>query len=148
MKVGLVACASQKLRRPAPARELYTSQLFRKSVAYVEPRVDRWFILSALHGTVHPDTVLEPYNLKLGTKQAPPIREWAERAAWGLAYQLGDVDEPIEWLVLAGEQYRVMLRCLEGAKEWEDDCPFHIPMRGLGIGEQLGWLTRRLQEAA
>lgn len=150
MRVGLVACASQKLRRPAPARELYTSQLFRKSVAYVEPRVDRWLILSALHGTVHPDTVLEPYNLKLGTKQAPPIAEWAQRAAWGLAYHLGDVDEPIEWLVLAGEQYRVVLRYLEpgGLGEFEENYPAEIPMRGMGIGEQLGWLTAQLRQAA
>ncbi|MET1087465.1 MAG: DUF6884 domain-containing protein [Arthrobacter sp.] len=32
--VGLVGCASQKLQRPAPARELYASQLFRKASAY------------------------------------------------------------------------------------------------------------------
>lgn len=140
MRVGLVGCAAAKLKRPAPARDLYTSQLFRKSVAYVEPRVDRWFVLSALHGTVHPDTVLEPYNLKLGTKQAPPIYQWAEHAAWGLARELGDVREPIELLVLAGDQYRVILGFLE--------CPAEVPLYGLGIGQQLGWLTQRLNEEA
>lgn len=40
--VGLVGCASQKLRRPAPARELYVSQLFRKAFAYAELTFDRW----------------------------------------------------------------------------------------------------------
>ncbi|WP_328596834.1 riboflavin synthase, partial [Agromyces humi] len=42
--------AAQKLRRPAPARDLYVSQLFRKSSAYVEWNCDAWFILSAKHG--------------------------------------------------------------------------------------------------
>uniref|UniRef100_UPI0038B36EF6 DUF6884 domain-containing protein n=1 Tax=Agromyces humi TaxID=1766800 RepID=UPI0038B36EF6 len=49
-KIGLVGCAAQKLRRPAPARDLYVSQLFRKSSAYVEWNCDAWFILSAKHG--------------------------------------------------------------------------------------------------
>lgn len=30
-KVGLVGCASAKLQRPAPARKLYVSQLFKKA---------------------------------------------------------------------------------------------------------------------
>ena len=61
--VGLVACASQKLQRPAPARELYVSQLFKKASAYAGLTCDRWYILSAKHGLVHPDTVLEPTGI-------------------------------------------------------------------------------------
>lgn len=34
--VGLVGCASQKLTRPTPARELYVSQLFKKASEYAE----------------------------------------------------------------------------------------------------------------
>lgn len=58
--VGLVGCASQKLKRPVPARELYVSQLFKKASAYAELTCDRWFVLSAMHGLVHSETVLEP----------------------------------------------------------------------------------------
>jgi hypothetical protein len=47
--VGLVGCASQKLRRPVPARELYVSQLFKKASAYAEATCDRWYVLSAMH---------------------------------------------------------------------------------------------------
>ena len=39
--VGLVGCASQKLQRRAPARELYVSQLFKKTSAYAELTCDR-----------------------------------------------------------------------------------------------------------
>lgn len=72
--VGLVGCASQKLRRAAPARELYVSQLFKKASAYAEKTCDRWYILSAKHGLVHPDEVLEPYDVKLDThaRMSPP----------------------------------------------------------------------------
>jgi hypothetical protein len=66
LTVGLVGCAARKLQGPAPARELYVSQLFRKASAYAEATCDRWYILSAKHGLVHPDTVLEPYDVRLG----------------------------------------------------------------------------------
>lgn len=73
--VGLVGCASQKLRRPAPARELYVSPLFKKASAYAEQACDRWYVLSAKHGLVHPDAIFEPYDMKLGTnhRTSPPI---------------------------------------------------------------------------
>lgn len=99
--IGLVGCAAAKLTRPAPARELYTSQLFRKASAYAEAHSDRWYILSALHGLVSPETVLEPYNVKLGHKSGPPIWEWAERVAAQLEAELAGVDQ-VELLVLAG----------------------------------------------
>ncbi|MCU1510458.1 MAG: hypothetical protein JWO34_298 [Arthrobacter sp.] len=79
--VGLVGCASQKLKRPAPTRELYVYQLFKKASAYAELTCDRWYLLSAKHGLVHPDTVLEPYDMRLGTnhRTSPPIHQWGAR---------------------------------------------------------------------
>ncbi|MFE6967114.1 DUF6884 domain-containing protein [Agromyces sp. NPDC057679] len=134
--IGLVGCAGQKLQRPAPARDLYVSQLFRKTSAYVERHCDAWYILSAKHGLVHPDTVLEPYNVRLGdVKTGPPVWGWAKNVTEQLNDTLADVDDP-HLLVLAGEQYRTILRLT--------DLPFEVPMKGLGIGEQLGWLTREL----
>lgn len=52
--VGLVGCTSQKLKRPAPARELYVSSLFKKASAFAERSCDRWYVLSAKHGLLHP----------------------------------------------------------------------------------------------
>lgn len=138
MKVGLVGCASQKLQRPAPARELYVSQLFRKASAYVEANTDRWYILSAKHGLVHPDTVLEPYDVRFGGKHqrdAGPIWDWADRVAGQLREELADVSD-VELIVLAGEQYRTVL--------YRTHYRATVPMEGMGIGQQLGWLTREL----
>ena len=134
-RVGLVACAASKLAAAAPARHLYTSQLFRKASTYAARNTDLWFILSAEHGLVAPDTVLEPYDTRLGTKGAPPIAVWAERVNRQLAGALVGVTDP-HLVVLAGAQYRTILQ--------GSPYPYTVPMEGLGIGQQLGWLTRAL----
>lgn len=131
-RVGLVACGSSKLNAAAPARDLYTSQLFRKSAAFAESTCDRWYILSAKHGLVHPDTVHKPYDVKLGIKTSEPIHAWAQRVRDQLAAELADVPRVV-LVVLAGEQYQTVVRPCQ----W----PFQIPMKGLGIGQQLAFLT-------
>jgi hypothetical protein len=139
--VGLVGCGSQKLERPAPARELYISQLFKKASAYAELTCDRWYVLSAKHGLVHPDTLLEPYDVRLGTnsRTSPPIQQWAARVQDQLAVELAGF-EHVRLVALAGEQYRTAVRGVP----W----PVEIPMKGMGIGQQLGWLTSRRAESA
>jgi hypothetical protein len=134
--IGLVGCAAAKLSRPAPARDLYTSQLFRKASAYAEANSDRWYILSAKHGLVSPDTVLEPYDMKLGHKSGPPIWAWAQMVADQLGNAVLARNIHPELLVLAGEQYRTFLRFT--------DYPARVPMQSMGIGQQLGYLTKEL----
>ena len=136
--IGLVGCAAAKLRRPAPARDLYVSQLFKKAAAYAEANTDRWYVLSAKYGLVAADDVIEPYDAKLGTKSGPPIWDWADDVANQLRVALVDVESP-ELLVLAGEQYRTFLR--------RCDYPARVPMEGMGIGQQLGYLARGLTAA-
>jgi hypothetical protein len=139
VRIGLVGCGSAKLGRPAPARDLYTSQLFRKASAYAAATCDRWYVLSAKHGLVRPDQILEPYDVKLGANlpSSPPIHAWAAMVREQLAVELADVAGAV-LVALAGEQYRTVLRPCA----W----PFEIPMQGLGIGQQLGFLTRELQQ--
>jgi len=72
----VIACGGRKLPHPAPARELYTGPLFRAARAWAEQSPGgRWFILSAHHGLVHPDTVVEPYDVYV-TKDKRHL-EWA-----------------------------------------------------------------------
>lgn len=61
----LVGCVKKKLDRPAPARDLYVSDLFEKQHSYAERTGVPWFVLSAEHGLVTPDQVLAPYDLQL-----------------------------------------------------------------------------------
>ena len=139
--IGLVGCASQKLRRPAPARDLYVSQLFRKASAYAELTCDRWYVLSAKHGLVHPDTIIEPYDMRLGTndRTSPPIHTWAAGVRAQLDTELAGLGD-VTLVALAGEQYRTVLL----GSRW----PSVVPMKGLGIGQQLGWLTAQLHPAS
>lgn len=134
-RIGLVACASQKLLRPAPARELYVSQLFKKASAYAELTCDRWYILSAKHGLLRPDEVIEPYDMRLGTNHPTPINQWAAGVQAQMADEFAGLAN-VRLIALAGEQYRT---ALHGAP-W----PWEAPMKGLGIGRQLGWLTEKL----
>ena len=47
-KVALVPCAKGKVESSVAARDLYDSELFRKSRRWAEHNADSWFILSAL----------------------------------------------------------------------------------------------------
>lgn len=77
--IVLVGCVKQKLDYPAPARDLYTSTLFRKERAYAEATGAAWFVLSAEHGLVAPSAVLQPYDLRLSHTSREYRRSWGRR---------------------------------------------------------------------
>jgi hypothetical protein len=76
-EILLVTCVKSKLTRPAAAKDLYVSELFKRERRYAEGRGLPWFILSAEHGLVGPDEWLAPYERYLS--DTPP----SYRAAWG-----------------------------------------------------------------
>jgi hypothetical protein len=134
LNIGLVACSMRKAGRPLPARDLYVSPLFRAARAYAERRhgPENWLILSALHGLVHPDQLLAPYDLTLRQLTR------AERAAWGgrVAIELSDrfPAGTVLWFH-AGSFYRAAIAPVV-------TLPVRAPMAGLRIGQQLAWYRR------
>lgn len=146
-RIALVGCASQKLGRPAPARDLYVSDLFRKASAYAEAVADDWFVLSAKHGLVKPDEVLEPYDTKLGSsKTGPVIHAWAERVADQLEVELALRGLPfadVELVLLAGAHYGTFVYHLH--YPLADNVT--EPLKGLGIGQRKSWLKAQLEDA-
>lgn len=129
--VILVACCGPKLTEPAPAADLYVSQLFKKARTYAERR-GRWFILSALHGLVDPSAVIAPYNVTLKRMPAAKRREWGQMVREQMN-KAGLAGLPL--VALAGADYVKPLLAAGLAVEQ--------PMKGLGIGKQLQWLTRQ-----
>ncbi len=125
--IGLVSCGKGKLVHAAPARRLYTSTLFRLASAYAEAKFDRWFILSAKHGLVHPDTVLEPYEQRLTKAEG---KGWAVKVAAQIV-EAGEGEAAL--FVLAGEDYVGPLA---------EVVEVHVPLDGLQIGERLSWLKK------
>jgi hypothetical protein len=134
LHIGLVACSRTKLSRPAPARELYVSPLFRAARAYAERHYGpgRWLILSALHGLVDPETVLAPYDLNL--RQLSD----REREAWGNRVAVELTDRFPAGTVLwfhAGALYRDTIASVVPHQ-------VRFPLTGLAIGQQLAWYRR------
>jgi len=137
--IALISCGSKKLDIRAPARDLYTSPLFRMTVHYVEEvlRVP-WFVLSALHRVVHPDTPLSPYDFMM-TKMSKREREaWSQRVRVELR-TLSCWDRTGERIVtaFAGDDY------LRGLRH-TDDFTLSEPMAGKMIGARLAWLKAQV----
>ena len=133
MRIALVSCVKTKRGAPHPAKDLYTSPLFLGLRRYAETHADRWFILSAKHGLLDPDQVIEPYEATLNTMGVRERRQWAEN----VKSQLVEVLPPdAEVIVLAGERYR------------KDLLPFlrrrghrvTVPLEGVRFGKQLQYL--------
>lgn len=131
MRIGLVGCGKGKRAEPAAARRLYTGALFRKASAYCVENYDAWYILSAKHGLLEPDTALAPYDLSLRMLTADERRAWGERV-------LGQIEErafrDAAFFIHAGQRY---------AEHLETALRAERPLRGLGIGRRLAWYTGR-----
>ena len=69
-KFVIIPCGGAKQEAPAPARDLYIGSMYRDQLAtaltMTTPENIR--ILSAKHGLISLDTIVEPYDLKMGQK--------------------------------------------------------------------------------
>lgn len=132
-RVFLVSCVARKRPRATPAADLYTSAWFVKARALVEASGDPWFILSAEHGLLAPEKVIEPYERTLNTMSVHERRSWAEQVQKQMEAILPDADEVV---VFAGTRYRENLMPYLRKRFLE----VKVPMDGLTIGRQLNWL--------
>ncbi|MDI1444632.1 DUF6884 domain-containing protein [Polyangium sp. 6x1] len=136
-RVALVGCSALKGDKAAPAKDFYTSPLFRAAYAYAEATCDAVFIVSAFHGLVEPHQVLEPYDRSLRGLRKVEREDWGARTVGELlpGYHGG----PLPVLVLlAGEVYADALR--HGA-HWHNMPRPEEPLRGIrGVGRRIAWL--------
>jgi uncharacterized protein DUF6884 len=145
--IGLISCSAQKLARPATARELYCSPLFRKSLAYAELRCERVYVLSAAHGLVDLEQQVKPYERRLGRKKER--QAWAHRVAGHLIDRHG---RAVDYLLLAGADYAgplaTALSTYDGFREdgWHGVPRDRIldPLAGMQVGLRLRWLNDQL----
>lgn len=64
MKIALVSCSKSKQCYPCKACEMYMpSSLFRYSYQYAKKYADKVYILSAKHGLLRENMIIEPYDL-------------------------------------------------------------------------------------
>lgn len=131
----LVSCVKEKLSTSAPAKDLYTSQLFRKMRRLVEAQGWPWLILSARYGVVEPERVIASYEHTLNTMRVAERRDWAARCLHALEPHLADVKSLI---VLAGARYSEFLVPALSDR----GIKVHEPMARLPFGKRLAWLNR------
>ena len=118
---------------PNLAKDLYTSTLFVGRRRYVERHCDEWWILSAEHGLVHPDMLLEPYDVALKGQSRPALRQWGVLVLEAINARIqpaaGEVFE-----FHAGAEYRDF-GVADGLRS--QGCAVENPTSHMGIGHQL-----------
>lgn len=131
MKVAFVSCVKTKQPGTHPAKELYSSPLFRLSFEYTSKHhADRTYILSAKYGLVEPERRIESYEQTLKNMSAAARREWAEKVAKQIRET---VPRGSTLLFFCGDDYRRDL--IPRLTDFE----YEVPLQGLSFGRQLQW---------
>jgi hypothetical protein len=73
----LISCTQKKVDHPAEARALYASSTFRASIEFCELHSLTYFIISAKHGLLKKDNLIEPYDLSLKNLTREKRNSWA-----------------------------------------------------------------------
>ena len=139
----LIGCVKSKRNDTRAARDLYDSRLWRWRRTYAERSRIRWYILSAKHGLLAPDTMIAPYDMALADLPAAKRRAWSRWVLDSLKAQLPALrGRTIE--IHAGKTYvdnglEVGLRELGAI--------VHRPLAHVaGIGPQCSWYADQLRE--
>jgi len=143
--IAFVGCTKKKQPYPCRAGTMYRpSTLFSKLCDYIGTNdpVDALFILSAKHGLLDPETTIEPYNETLNEKSVTELQEWSRNVVRDLEMFITErrlEDDDVTLKFYCGERYRrFVISSMEVRyPHWK----IEIPMKGLGIGQQLRYLS-------
>ena len=119
----------------APAKDLYTSALWQRRRRHAEASGRPWLILSAEHGLLDPETIIEPYDVALASVGVHQRRVWSQ-GVFGQLKQRFPSLAGIVFEVHAGAAYvesglAALLR--------DAGATVRRPIEGLLFGEQLAW---------
>lgn len=131
----LVSCCGEKLEGKHKAEDLYQSQLFKAAAAWAKANGKEWAILSAKHGLVWPDEVIESYDVELSTpkSRSPHIKPLYYK---NVIKKIRDYKNRVSCpkiAVLAGKHYLEPFRYDPRAR---------FPLAGKGIGQRLQFLKK------
>ena len=124
MNIAFISCVSLKKNGTYPARELYISPLFKKSLSYAIKNFDKVYILSAKYGLLELDTIITNYNMTLNEMNEQQKKRWAYKIFLEIRNKIGLEHN---FIFLAGNQYRkYLMRVLPNTI---------APLSHLGIGQ-------------
>ena len=142
----IMACSARKLSHAAPALDLYRGVMYGTFRANVQPAArPHVVILSALHGFIHAETVIEPYEQRMTPARAEDL--------------LATLDDsiPLVWpaapgavMLAGGADYRRVMRAavarLRARGALRDDATVTETSGGIGYQrQQLGEFLRNLE---
>ncbi|WP_244125172.1 DUF6884 domain-containing protein [Burkholderia gladioli] len=136
-RLVVLACSATKLAHAAPAIELYRGVMYSTYRANVRAETaPAVMILSARHGFIRPDTVIEPYEQRMTEARAEALLEEFARAM------------PAAWptgartiLLAGGKNYR---RVMRAALERQAECG--VGPAGASVAETSGSLGYQRQQ--
>ena len=134
-RIALISCSKLKKPYKCKARELYSaSTLFSLSYEYAKANADRIYIISAKHGLVGENEIIEPYNETLNEKSTAERQAWS-RMVLNQLKQVCDIQRD-EFIILAGKHYyEYLLPYLPNAA---------LPLGKLPLGKRIEFLQRNL----
>lgn len=122
--IAVIACGAKKAETPQPARDLYIGTLFRKARAAAEALQVPWLILSAKHGLLNPNQIVEPYDQQIATANVAHLRSTLYRQI-----QSGMIGRSQVVCDFTPEAYHRLLSEAAGPRQH-----FIRPVQGLGQG--------------
>lgn len=133
MRVGLIGCVKSKRPGASLARDMYVSPLFVGRLRAVKSSCDEWFVLSAKHGLLSPDELIEPYDVALKNQPREFCETWSAQVLASLRDHFGSL-AGLTFEIHAGSAYRDngLVRGLEAAGASVEN-----PTEGLNFGQQL-----------
>ncbi len=137
VSIALVGCSGPKLEQSAPARQLYTSPLFRKALALAARRHDVVYIISAKHELVMLDQMIAPYDLSMSAVAKEFRAIWGVRVWDSIMLRHQHADRQVH--VYAGKEYAQPIR-----RAGFHQATFHEPLAKMQLGQRLKWLAEQL----
>ena len=135
MNVAFISCVKEKRIGKYKAKDLYTSDFFRKSFGYCSSKYDKVFILSAKYGLLELEEEIENYEMTLNDFSKVKKIEWSVMVCKQMEKKFDDSDDLYFYV---GNNYREHLLPL-----LKNNC--FVPLKGKGIGEQLQYFKNNTE---
>lgn len=104
--VYLISCGKRKSDTPCMASDMYNSERFvqLKNLAILTKH--EWYIISAKHGLLKPDTIIDPYDMCIDSFSIDQQRTWARK----VVQSIGTIAIGAKIVVWADGVYSKLLR--------------------------------------
>ena len=132
MEVAFISCVKTKLNKKSKAKDLYVSDLFKKSLGYTLKRYDKVYILSAKYGLLNLNDEILPYELTLNNMSKEEQKKWAYKVYTQIKEQIGINNK---FYFYCGVNYRkYLMQKLNSV----------APLKGISFGNQLKFYKEAL----